>query len=104
MAFLDRVDDLHEDQRLELKRAGFSLPRDVWETYSAFANTEGGEIVLGVDDYVDEGERKYRISGVDEPERLMKEFWDQIRDRNLVSADILPVDAVRTIEVHGSKS
>lgn len=48
MAFLDRLDNLSEDQHLEFKESAFDVPDDVWESYSAFANTEGGEIVLGV--------------------------------------------------------
>ena len=103
MSFLDEIGDLHEGQRLEMKRADFSVPRDIWETYSAFANTEGGEIVLGVEEYADGSERKYRVSGVDDPDRLKKQFWDQIRDQKQVSADILPTDAVRIADVQGKQ-
>ncbi len=38
-----------EDQRLELKscRNG-ALPDEIWKPISAFANTEGGQLILGV--------------------------------------------------------
>lgn len=48
MTFLDNPEILEESQTLEFKESLFELPDDLWETYSAFANTEGGEIVLGV--------------------------------------------------------
>ena len=33
---------------LECKKAQHSVPNSLWDTYSAFANTYGGTILLGV--------------------------------------------------------
>ncbi|MBR4536736.1 MAG: putative DNA binding domain-containing protein, partial [Bacteroidales bacterium] len=46
------IDDLlqyGERVTLECKKAETALPKSVWETYSAFANTNGGYIILGIE-------------------------------------------------------
>jgi ATP-dependent DNA helicase RecG len=64
--------DLGEDQDVEFKLAEGGLPKSLWETVSAFANTEGGTVVLGV---AEKGE-KHEIVGVRSPAKLIKAFWD----------------------------
>ena len=57
---------------LECKRAQSSIPGSVWETYSAFANTYGGLILLGV--YEDQKEKdisnRFTITGVDDADKI----------------------------------
>ena len=55
------------------------------ETYSygAMANSHGGVILLGVED---DG----RVSGVREPRKLKKAFWDTVNNRGKVSINLCP--------------
>ena len=40
-----------ESIEVECKKSVKFLPKSVWETYSSFANTNGGTIYLGVDEF-----------------------------------------------------
>ena len=43
-----RFDEYREDNRREVKAAEGGLPSNLWDTYSAMANTYGGVIICGV--------------------------------------------------------
>lgn len=101
MPFLDELDNLHESQRLEFKDASGGLPNDLWETYSAMANTEGGEIVLGV--HEDKATRTFSIVGVADPQWIISTFWSNVRDRSRVERDVMLSDGVRTQAVQGKE-
>ena len=51
-----------EHIHLECKKAEPNLPNSVWETYSSFANTEGGVILFGVQEYLKETEPSRRCT------------------------------------------
>ena len=76
---------LRENGQLEAKRAKGGVPESIWETYSAFANTNGGLIILGAEEGP-KGEVEY--VGVPNPEQLVKKFWDGVHNPSKVSANI----------------
>jgi ATP-dependent DNA helicase RecG len=66
------------------------VPKSVWETYSAFANTEGGLILLGVREKDD----LFEPIGIDEPDRVIQDFWNQVNNPEKVSRNLLSDSSV----------
>ncbi len=85
--------NLREDQDIEFKSADGGFPNDVWQTVSAFANTDGGNIVLGVS----EVKGKFVISGVKNPNELMKKFWNNHNNPEKLSTPICSNSDVQTL-------
>lgn len=98
MPTFDSLAELREDNKLEYKSAKGGFPRSFWETYSAFANTDGGTIVLGAA----EGADGLPVpSGVKAPDKLVKELWDGLNNRKKTSANILLDSDVTVEDVEG---
>ena len=93
--------DIGENSEIEFKKAKNSVPKDLWETYSAMSNTNGGTIVLGVEERFDKDE-KFDISGVESVEKMLKDFWSTING-NKVSKNILMEENVEVININHKK-
>lgn len=61
---------------IEYKEATNELPKSVWETYSSFANTIGGTIVLGIKERrnrtIEQG--RFEVTGVNDTDKILKSF------------------------------
>ena len=86
MIDLRNLEGYRENNRIEAKKALGGLPHSLWETYSAFANTLGGMIFLGVEEHKD---KSLHAIALPDPEKLIKEFWDLINNPKKVSVNIL---------------
>lgn len=65
-----------EDGRIEAKRAERKLPESVVDTMSAFANTTGGLILLGVDEAAG-----FAVTGVADPAKVLADLCSVARDK-----------------------
>lgn len=84
-----------EDKDIEFKSADGGLPNTLWETVSAFANTDGGYIVLGVS----ESKGGLVISGVRNPDSLLKNFWNNHNNSQKLSTPICSNSDVQVLKV-----
>jgi len=100
MIDLTRLEDYRENNRIEAKKALGGLPHSVWETYSAFANTLGGVILLGVEEYPD---KSLHAVNLPDPEGMVEEFWGMLGDPKVVSANILSREHIRIETVDGNR-
>lgn len=99
---LHSIDELFPDYEygeLEYKSAAEGFPNDFWKTYSAFANTNGGIIILGVREkkglFIKEGLTQEQIN------KYKKIFWDNINNPSTVSKNILQEDDVKDFTTGG---
>ena len=94
------IEKYKENNRIEAKKAVGGLPKSIWETYSAFANTLGGIILLGVEEYPDKSLHPVELP---DPEKLVKDFWDIANNVNKVSVNILSDKDVTIENVDGKR-
>jgi ATP-dependent DNA helicase RecG len=92
---LKRILDIEWDD-FEVKQAKSELPKNTWETVSAFCNTSGGWIVLGVNQHG----KEFDITGVDNAEKLEQDFFSALRSQKFNA--ILTAKAYK-YEIDGKK-
>ncbi len=88
---------------LECKKADKNVPNSLWETYSAFANTNGGVILLGVFEDVAEQEpaKRFKITGVKDADRMCKDLWNTVNSSEKVNVNLLRDGDVQIVRVQG---
>lgn len=89
-----------ETNNLEFKKAESKLPTSFWETYSAFANTEGGIIVLGVD----ENNKENPFQGVKNPVKIRDDLFALAENKQKVSHNVLNSNDVEILDIDGKET
>ena len=91
-----------EHLHLECKKAESTLPHSIWETYSSFANTDGGIILFGVEEHLKETDfsKRFSFASIKNPDQRLKDFWNTINS-DKVSSNILVDSDVGTCTING---
>ena len=86
-----------ENDAVEFKRARGGVPADFWPSYSSFANTDGGVIILGVR----EKDGKREIEGLADTEKIVADLWNAVNNPDKISANVLFNESIYPVDVDG---
>ncbi len=100
MLDFENLSQYRENNRIEAKKATGGLPESIWETYSAFANTSGGIILLGV---IEREDKTLEAIDLIDPESLVMDFWSQVNNPEYASANIMTTQNVQIHTVDGKR-
>ncbi|UTA47458.1 putative DNA binding domain-containing protein [Simiduia sp. 21SJ11W-1] len=97
------IADLRESVDVECKLAqgrdgNGHCPTSIWSTYSAFANTDGGEIFLGLEEAKD---GSYKLAGIINTDKVLDEIWTGLNNPDHANANILRPQDVQVITIDG---
>ena len=94
-SILNDLKKAKENVFLEFKKAEKIVPESLWETYSAFCNTIGGTIILGIKEKKEEN----LILGVEKADDMIKNIWNTLNNKNKVSHNALEDSDLYKLEI-----
>jgi len=100
--FLDN-DAIFENVYWEFKKAAGrdgsgEMPNSFFETYSAMANTDGGIVILGVEE---RPRGHFILNGIQNTDYVLKSLWDTLHNPTKVNVNILRDEMVETRNICG---
>ena len=90
---LNKLLEIQESSRIELKKAKNQVPKSFWETYSAFANTDGGIVIFGID------EKNKEVTGVNDAYKLRDDLFSNLNNPKKVSSNILSNNDIEVVKL-----
>jgi len=99
---LEDISALSENYEVECKLSAGKdgkgeLPKDFWPTYSAFANSYGGDVILGLR----ETQKGFRLNGISKLQKVLDDLWSTLNDPKKVSINLLQEKNVKSLKVDG---
>ncbi|MFH1664978.1 MAG: ATP-binding protein, partial [Candidatus Omnitrophota bacterium] len=96
LTFLEKF----ESNNIEYKEAKDALPQNIWKSVSAFANTKGGIIILGIK----QEHEKIIKQGVNNPQKIVDDFVSTVSEKfnfcPVVKPEIVKEKNRYFIEIH----
>lgn len=96
---IENFKKLRETNNIECKLSKTSFPKEALKTYSSFANTDGGILILGLE----EKENQFIAIGVEDSSKIKKEFFDALNNKTMVSKNILDDSKVIVQKIEGKE-
>ncbi len=93
--------NIGENREVEFKESKQKLPKSLWETYSSFANTRGGFIILGIKE--DKENKICSLEGIENTNNILKDFWNTINNKEKVSSNILDDDDINVADIENKR-
>ncbi|MDU5594387.1 RNA-binding domain-containing protein [Peptoniphilus rhinitidis] len=97
---LEDIYHLAENKYVEVKKSENSFPNDALKSYSAFANTDGGFLILGVDEIKDQ---EFQVTGVSNPDKIIKELFDSLCNEKKVNFNLIDDDNIELTSINGKQ-
>lgn len=89
-----------EDEHIEYKESSNTFPKEAWKSISAFENTDGGVLILGIEEL---DNHNFKISGVKDPQKILDDFFSNKNNPMKLSYSTIENEDIQELEIKGKK-